>query len=143
MTAFSRANRRHMGPRTTGIGASFLVAAYSGEGLLNERRTAPQPWRRELAFMPRTGHCAELLWGASGGKRVAIRSKGGCYSMTSSARARIDGGTVRPSALAVFKLSTSSNVVGCWTGRSAGLAPLRIFPVYSPTMRLGKFGLTP
>ena len=50
------------------------------------------------------------------------------HSMTSSARARIDGGTVRPSALAVLRLTTSSNVVGCWTGRSAGLAPLRIFP---------------
>src|SRR5262249_44751101 len=47
------------------------------------------------------------------------------YSITSSARARIDGGTVRPSALAVFKLITSSNRVGCSTGRSAGLAPLR------------------
>ena len=50
------------------------------------------------------------------------------HSMTSSARARIDGGTVRPSALAVLRLMTSSNLVGCWTGRSAGLAPLRIFP---------------
>src|SRR5260370_24682921 len=47
------------------------------------------------------------------------------HSMTSSARARIDGGTVRPSALAVLRLTTNSNVVGCWTGRSAGLAPLR------------------
>src|SRR5689334_19998272 len=50
------------------------------------------------------------------------------HSMTSSARARIDGGTVRPSALAVFRLIINSNLVGCWTGRSAGLAPLRIFP---------------
>ncbi len=50
------------------------------------------------------------------------------HSMTSSARARIDCGTVRPSALAVLRLTTSSNVVGCSTGRSAGLAPLRIFP---------------
>src|SRR6516162_5591181 len=50
------------------------------------------------------------------------------HSMTSSARARIDGGIVRPSASAVLRLITSSNVVGCWTGRSAGLAPLRIFP---------------
>ena len=30
----------------------------------------------------------------------------------------MDGGTVRPSALAVLRLITSSNVVGCWTGRS-------------------------
>jgi len=50
------------------------------------------------------------------------------HSMTSSARARIDGGTVMPRASAVFKLTTSSKVVGCWTGRSAGFAPLRIRP---------------
>ena len=50
------------------------------------------------------------------------------YSITSSARARRVCGTVRPSALAVFRLMTSSNLVGCWTGRSAGLAPLRILP---------------
>jgi hypothetical protein len=50
------------------------------------------------------------------------------YSTTSSARARIEGGTVRPSALAVLRLTTSSNLVGCSTGRSAGLAPLRILP---------------
>src|SRR5207249_11033039 len=50
------------------------------------------------------------------------------HSMTSSARARIDGGTIRPSALAVLRLTTSSKVVGCWTGRSAGLALLRILP---------------
>ena len=48
------------------------------------------------------------------------------YSITSSARASKEGGTVRPSALAVFMLITSSNLVGCSTGRSEGLAPLRI-----------------
>jgi len=48
------------------------------------------------------------------------------YSMTSSARPRIDCGNVRPSAFAVFKLTISSNFVGCWTGRSAGFAPFRI-----------------
>jgi len=35
---------------------------------------------------------------------------------------------VRPSALAVLRLMTNSNVVGCSTGRSPGLAPLRICP---------------
>ncbi len=33
---------------------------------------------------------------------------------------------VRPSALAVLRLITSSNFVGCSTGRSPGLAPCRI-----------------
>ena len=59
---------------------------------------------------------------------IRFRASRPHHSMTSSARARIDGGTVRPSALAVLRLITSSNFVGCWTGRSAGLAPLRILP---------------
>jgi hypothetical protein len=46
--------------------------------------------------------------------------------ITSSARPSSDGGMVRPSALAVLRLMTSSNFVGCSTGRSAGLAPFRI-----------------
>ena len=50
------------------------------------------------------------------------------YSITSSAVASSDCGTVRQSALAVLRLRTRSNFVGCWTGRSAGLAPLRIWP---------------
>jgi hypothetical protein len=51
------------------------------------------------------------------------------YSITSSARASRVAGTSRPSARAVGKLITSSNLVDCMTGRAAGLAPLRILPV--------------
>src|SRR5262249_52999487 len=58
-----------------------------------------------------------------------------CYSITSSARASTDGGMVRPRALAVLRLMTSSNFVGCSTGRSAGLAPLRILPTRKPVCR--------
>src|SRR5262249_59187563 len=50
------------------------------------------------------------------------------HSITSSAVASSVRGTVRPSALAVLRLMTSSNLVGCWTGSSAGFAPLRILP---------------
>jgi hypothetical protein len=48
------------------------------------------------------------------------------YRITSSARPSSDGGIVRPRALAVLRLMTSSNFVGCSMGRSPGLAPLRI-----------------
>src|SRR5215831_13476724 len=48
------------------------------------------------------------------------------HSITLSARARNAGGTVKPSALAVLRLMTNSNMVGCSTGRSAGWAPFRI-----------------
>ena len=43
-------------------------------------------------------------------------------SMTSSARASSVGGTSRPSAFAVLRLTTSSNLVGCWTGRVPGVS---------------------
>jgi hypothetical protein len=43
------------------------------------------------------------------------------YSITSSASASSVGGTVRPRALAVLRLTTSSNLVGCSTGRSLAL----------------------
>jgi hypothetical protein len=46
--------------------------------------------------------------------------------MTWSARSSSDWGIVRPSALAVLRLITNSNLVGCSTGRSVGFAPLMI-----------------
>jgi hypothetical protein len=45
------------------------------------------------------------------------------YSITSSARSMSDNGTSTPIALAVLRLITNSNFVGCSTGRSAGFAP--------------------
>jgi len=48
------------------------------------------------------------------------------HSITSSARASRDGGTVNPSAFAVLRLITSSYLVGACTGRSAGFSPLRM-----------------
>src|SRR6266536_3369469 len=50
------------------------------------------------------------------------------YSITSSAFASSEGGTVRPSPFAVLRLMTNSNLVGCMIGRSAAFAPWRIFP---------------
>src|SRR5713101_3580648 len=37
---------------------------------------------------------------------------------------------VRPRAFAVLRLITSSNLMGCSTGRSAGVAPFRILSTY-------------
>src|SRR5215510_9331384 len=48
------------------------------------------------------------------------------HSITSSAAACSVSGTVSPSALAVLRLSTNSNLVGCMTGKSEGFSPLRI-----------------
>src|SRR5437763_8296894 len=48
------------------------------------------------------------------------------HSSTSSARASSGEGISRPSTLAVVRLITKSNLVGCSTGISAGFAPRRI-----------------
>ena len=55
-------------------------------------------------------------------KRQGKQSKP-CHSITSSARASMTGGTLRPRAFAVLRLMTSLNLVGCWTGRSPGFLP--------------------
>jgi hypothetical protein len=57
------------------------------------------------------------------------------HSITSSARRRIEGGMVMPRVLAVLRLTTSSKLVGCSIGRSAGLAPLRILSTYAAARR--------
>src|SRR5262249_7818222 len=51
------------------------------------------------------------------------------HSITSSTRPISGSGTLRPSVFAVFMLMTSSTLVACWTGISAGFSPLRIRPV--------------
>ena len=51
-----------------------------------------------------------------------------CYSIISSARPSSIGGTSMPSAFAVPRLMTSSNLVARSTGISAGLEPFKIRP---------------
>src|SRR6476469_8367640 len=94
----------------------------------------------EMNFISRNRAMRNAAGGLRGALTRCVESANSCradtaneftplhHSMTSSARATSDGGTARPSVLAVFMLMTNSNVVGCNTGRSAGFAPLRIFP---------------
>src|SRR5262249_18512876 len=58
------------------------------------------------------------------GQKKRKRHTGIHYTITRSARTSSDGRMVRPRALGVLRLMTSSYLVGCSTGRSAGLAPL-------------------
>src|SRR5262249_7765101 len=71
--------------------------------------------------------------------RVASRSwprwSSTSYSITWSARTSTDCGIVRPSALAVLRLMTSSNRVGRSIGISAGLDPFRTRPTRWPAVR--------
>src|SRR5262249_18609642 len=64
----------------------------------NRRHGGLLPARRERPRCRRTYKCNELP---------------PSHSITSSARASSDGGTVRPRALAVLRLITSSNLAGC------------------------------
>src|SRR6266536_3072931 len=77
----------------------------------------------DLDARPASGHGCALRYA-----RIA-------YWITSSARCSKDCGIVRPSALAVLRLITSSNLVGCSTGRSPGFAPLRILSTYVAARR--------
>ena len=61
-----------------------------------------------------------------GHNRTRAPQQNACYSITSSAMEKTPEGMARPSAFAVLRLMSSSNLVGCCTGNSAGLVPLRI-----------------
>src|SRR5580765_2701311 len=78
---------------------------------------------------------AEIVRRALEGFVLHASSSGAAYCTTSSTRDKIDWGIVRPSALAVLRLITSSNFVGCSTGRSTGLAPLRILSTKTAARR--------
>ena len=74
------------------------------------------------------GHPLHWLWAAMCPQPDSCSAAKLAHSITSSAIASSDGGTVRPSTLAVWRLMTSSNLLACMTGRSAGLVPLRMRP---------------
>ena len=78
-------------------------------------------------------------------KRTCWPTRSGCLlwanrrhlsqSSNSSARTIRPSGTSIPSVFAVVRLITSSNLVGRKTGRSAGLAPLRMRSTYAAVCR--------
>src|SRR5579864_4698155 len=78
-----------------------------------------------VASQWRPGRVSAMTRYAPGGDKVRCSEKRR-YSITSSAVASSVCGTVRPSPLAVLRLITSSNLVGCSIGRSDGLSPLRM-----------------
>ena len=88
-------------------------------GLVDEYADPPNPLRllRVRRERPRHRRAAEQ-------RELAA----GAHSITSSASARSLSGTSIPSALAVLRLITKENLVGCTTGKSVGLAPFKIRP---------------
>src|SRR5262249_51224354 len=130
---------------------SIGIACFNDDVLIFDPAIAAEPLRKGLLEFPRrwiSGHRTERSLGKQtnpvlcrllclGGERRgeetarkrAEEHPARRHWITSSARCSSDGGIVRPSAFAVLRLITSSNLVGCSTGRSAGLAP---FTILSP-----------
>ena len=105
----------------------------NNEGGLSNDALGHEPPRHlgeRAAVMPPKAAAPSRDKGGRGGPTTDSRSAANKFhhSITSSARTKSVCGIVNPSALAVFRLMTSSNLTVWWTGRSAGLAPLRSFP---------------
>src|SRR5262249_39141908 len=80
----------------------------------------------------------ERLWIAR--KEKSVQSWHRClvfchHLITLSALAKTLGGIMRPICLAAFRLIMNSNFIAASTGRSAGLAPLRILSTYTAARR--------
>ena len=63
-------------------------------------KAAAKVAERRVRYGPKAGH-------------YAVQANSTAYSINSSARSSNCGGMVRPSAFAVFRLMTNSNLVGC------------------------------
>src|SRR5262249_38054283 len=72
--------------------------------------------------------CARATSGHAAAAPPSSVMKSRRFIRSPSAVASSVGGTSMPSALAVLRLMTNSNLVACCTGMSIGFAPLRMFP---------------
>ena len=84
------------------------------------------PNGRMSAFASSSGHTSARAFSSFVPKADPCTAPNQFYSISWSARRRKDSEIVSPSALAVLRLMISSNFVGCWMGRSEGLAPFKI-----------------
>src|SRR5437879_3383784 len=104
------------------IGAEILAegAREAAKKAIREAdRTEAEAWSIRMEGPPDSDQTADIAGGPfRANKRLVHRSEEHRYSITSSAIASTPGGMFRPSALAALRLITSSNLVGCTTGRS-------------------------
>src|ERR1700674_5537682 len=78
---------------------------------------------------------AARLGQKSANKRLMHRNKQRLYSITSSASCKNDSRSERPRALAVLRLTTSSNLTGDCAGKLPGGSPLRTRSTYEAERR--------
>ena len=103
------------------------LAGVPGRALPCQRR---RPAAHSALSTPITGIagcCARAASGHAGRAAEKCDELAPVHSMTLSASLISAGGTLMPSALAVLRLMTSSNLLGCSIGMSPGFAPLRMF----------------
>src|SRR2546421_5966822 len=131
-TDVARRRNRNKKLYKAGARSSVTLAAQNVD-----RRAAVSEIELALSTHSSRSHFSEAdgqqvkMAGSCGERRESHEQSGVIHHrITSSARSSSDCGIVRPSALAVFRLITSSNLVGCSTGRSAGLVAFQIFSTY-------------
>jgi len=116
---------------------SNTIVAHWHHDCFGSRAVDPPPWTKQQPSDRLTLRCGPALRTSdrcplsANSRREQLQQNpySECleaHSISSSASVSSEGGTVRPSALATLTLMTSSNLVGCSTGRSAGFAPFRI-----------------
>src|SRR5262249_10912572 len=110
--------------RTAACNAAVLIRDRPMLGVLNGPGSAAHHF--VLRCARDTSHCAAAP-----------------HSITSSARKSSEVGSSMPIALAVLRLTMSSNLFGCSTGSSAGVAPLRILATNSASRRKSDSTSTP
>src|SRR5262249_46111090 len=96
----------------------------------HQRSRCSRPRCYSCRLRPKSGQSAHMLACPLSAKSGLMHCNNDAreldYSITSSASESKLSEIVTPSAFAVFKLITSSNLTTCWTGKSAGCMPLRI-----------------
>ena len=98
----------------------LIVSHKTGHGPAHRRYGALQQWRcLKICFREIFGIVQFSTFATISAKRRHRLA----YSITSSASPSSVGGTSMPSARAVFRLITNSNLVGCWIGKSPVLHP--------------------
>ena len=107
------------------IRAHRIFVAGRGEAENFTLRWRSAQWLSDLRWAPSPA-CRLLRPRRQRPRRCAAKKRDELatgHSITSSARARSDGGMARPNVLAVWWLITNSNLMACMTGRSRASRP--------------------
>lgn len=136
-------------PDSTRVGRKTAVLSIAEADVRTRRVRAESRPLKSFSrdwVLSETGHCickcSRPTWAGKQTSTDKASFASPLYSITSSARASSVGGISTPSARAVLRLMTNSNLVGCSIGKSAGFAPRAIRSTMSAAWlhTLSKFG---